>query len=429
MWLGVPLLIMSAAASPPAAGDFDVTHYDLTVTPDFDRQSISGETRITFASLADALEEVRFSANALTIDRATVGGQPVRVTRHPDGVVFFLPEPVLRGRTATLSIAFHGAPARGLTFGPRFVYTSYFTCDWMFCDQDRPGDKATIDLTLRLPRGMTSVGVGARRAVKPDANGLEAHTWREETPHSSYVFGFIAGDLQAVSERRGGAELVYLSTTSDAARLRALFASTPQLVQFFEEKAGIPLPHGRYVQLHVPGGLAQEADAFSIVGEAVVSPILADPSDDWAIAHELAHQWWGNLVTCADWNEFWLNEGVATFMTAAWKEHRWGRASYDREIDLARQRAAAAARSVGDVKLTFPGPYPSLAVRRGIQYSKGALFLDRLRREVGDQAFWSGLRSFTRMHAGATVVSRDFQRALEHASGRDLQRLFDQWVY
>jgi aminopeptidase N len=372
---------------------------------------------------------VRLSANALTIDRATIDGQPVLVTRDTDAIVFSLAQPLPRGRTATLSIAFHGIPARGLVFGPRYVYTSYFTCDWMFCAQDRPGDKATIDLTLRLPRGMTSVGVGTRRAAKPEADGLEAHSWREAVPYSSYVFGFLAGTFQAVSERHDGAELVALSANADAARLRALFASTPQMVTFFEDKAGIPLPHRRYVQLHVPGGIAQEAEAFSIIGDDVVSPILTDPSDDWAIAHELAHQWWGNLVTCADWNEFWLNEGLATFMVAAWKEHRWGRASYDREIELARQRAAAAARSVGDVKLTFPGPYPSLAVRRGIQYSKGALFLDRLRREVGDRAFWNGLRAFTREHARSTVVSRDFQRALEHASGRDLQLLFREWVY
>jgi len=179
----------------------------------------------------------------------------------------------------------------------------------------------------------------------------------------------------------------------------------------------------------VPGGVAQEAAAFSLIGDDVIAPVIADPQEDWAIAHELAHQWWGNLVTCADWNEFWLNEGVTTFMVAAWKEHRWGRESYDRELKLARQRADAAARAVTDVRLTFPGPFPSLAVRRGIQYSKGALFVDRLRQDLGEDAFWRGLRAYTREHAGSTVTSRDFQRAFERASGRDLQSLFREWVY
>ncbi len=422
---------LSAAAPAPTA-DIDVLHYALTVTPDFERRSISGETHISFRSQRDALAEIRFSANSLTIDRATMKGQPVRVSRGSEDIVMTLPQTLARGQEGTLTIAFHGVPARGLVFGPRSVYTSYFTCDWMFCAQDRPGDKATIDLTVVVPKGMTSVGVGARGAVAPAGAGpgdFEAHTSHETRPYSSYVYGFAAGDFHVVSERQGNVELVYLSETAPPERLRALFASTGTMVRFFEEKAGVGLPHGRYVQVHAPGTAAQEADAFSVVGDDMVSPILGNPQEDWVIAHELAHQWWGNLVTCADWNEFWLNEGITTFMMAAWKEHRWGRASYDREMELARQRVDAAAKAGTSVPLTSSGPFPSLSARRAIAYSKGALFMDRLRRELGEEKFWAGLRSFTRSYAGTTVVSRDFQRAFERASGRDLTALFNEWVY
>jgi len=425
---------LSAAAPSPAlpTGEIDVLHYALTVTPDFDRRSISGESQVSFRSQRDALAEVRFSANSLTVDRAAMRGEPVRVSRASEEIVMTLPRPLARGQTATLTIAFHGVPARGLVFGAKSVYTSYFTCDWMFCVQDRPGDKATIDLTIVVPKGMTSVGVGARGSVAPAAagpGGFEAHTSRETRPYSSYVYGFAAGDFHVVSERQGNAELVYLSETAPPERLRALFASTGAMVRFFEEKAGVGLPHERYVQVHAPGTAAQEADAFSVIGDDMVSPILDDPQEDWVIAHELAHQWWGNLVTCADWNEFWLNEGITTFMVAAWKEHRWGRASYEREMELARQRVEAAAKAGTSVPLTSPGPFPSLSARRAIAYSKGALFMDRLRREIGEQQFWAGLRSFTRTYAGTTVVSRDFQRTFERASGRDLASLFDEWVY
>jgi len=425
---------LSAAAPSPAlpTGEIDVLHYALTVTPDFDRRSISGESQVSFRSQRDALAEVRFSANSLTVDRAAMRGEPVRVSRASEEIVMTLPRPLARGQTATLTIAFHGVPARGLVFGAKSVYTSYFTCDWMFCVQDRPGDKATIDLTIVVPKGMTSVGVGARGSVAPAAagpGGFEAHTSRETRPYSSYVYGFAAGDFHVVSERQGNAELVYLSETAPPERLRALFASTGAMVRFFEEKAGVGLPHERYVQVHAPGTAAQEADAFSVIGDDMVSPILDDPQEDWVIAHELAHQWWGNLVTCADWNEFWLNEGITTFMVAAWKEHRWGRASYEREMELARQRVEAAAKAGTSVPLTSPGPFPSLSARRAIAYSKGALFMDRLRREIGEQQFWAGLRSFTRTYAGTTVVSRDFQRTFERASGRDLGALFNEWVY
>ena len=428
---------LSAVAPSPAlpTGEIDVLHYALTVTPDFDRRSISGESQVSFRSQRDALAEVRFSANSLTVDRAAMRGEPVRVSRASEEIVMTLPRPLARGQTATLTIAFHGVPARGLVFGAKSVYTSYFTCDWMFCVQDRPGDKATIDLTVVVPKGMTSVGVGARGSVAAAAAGpgepgdFEAHTSRETRPYSSYVYGFAAGDFHVVSERQANAELVYLSETALPERLRALFASTGEMVRFFEEKAGVRLPHGRYVQVHAPGTAAQEADAFSVIGDDMVSPILDNPQEDWVIAHELAHQWWGNLVTCADWNEFWLNEGITTFMVAAWKEHRWGRASYEREMELARQRVEAAAKAGTSVPLTSPGPFPSLSARRAIAYSKGALFMDRLRRELGEEKFWAALRSFTRTYAGTTVVSRDFQRAFERTSGRDLGALFNEWVY
>jgi aminopeptidase N len=227
----------------------------------------------------------------------------------------------------------------------------------------------------------------------------------------------------------GGVRLSYLGEGASASMLEAVFAPTPAMVAFFEGKAGLPLPGGRYTQLLTPGAEAQEVAGFSLIGRKVIEPMLADPQEDWAIAHELAHQWWGNPVTCRDLSEFWLNEGVTTFMVAAWKEHRWGRPAYERELELARRRFATAEKAGFDVPLAFAGAYPSLGVRRAVQYYKGALFLDALRTEMGDRAFWDGLRRYTREHAGGVVDSRDLQRAMEQSSRSDLRPLFERWVY
>jgi aminopeptidase N len=369
-----------------------------------------------------------FSGNVLTVDQATVDGQAVTASSREGQIVLDLGRSLSRGQSARLALDYHGTPARGLVFGRRSFYTSYFTCDWMFCAQDRPGDKAGFTATLILPQGMASVGPGVSSVKAPAGPGLEAHVWNEARPYPSYVFGLAAGELQSYSQPAGEVELVVLSEIASPERLAALFGSTGEMLRFFEQKAGVKFPHARYVQLLVSGDEAQEAETFSILGEEVMSPILEDPKEDWAIAHELAHQWWGNLVTCKDWSQFWLNEGITTFMVAAWKEHRWGRAAYDREMDLARRRLQKAVQAGLDVPLTYPGPYPSLSVRRAIQYSKAALFLDRLRQVVGQDAFWQGLREFTGQHAGQTVDSGDFQRAFEHASGRDLEALFHEWV-
>jgi hypothetical protein len=116
-------------------------------------------------------------------------------------------------------------------------------------------------------------------------------------------------------------------------------------------------------------------------------------------------------------------------MTAAWKESRWGRDRYDREMELARRRVDAAVKEGFDVPLAWSGEYPSLRTRRAIAYSRGALFMDQLRRDLGEQVFWKALRTFTRRFAGQSVTSRDFQRAFEEVSGRDLSTIFDRWVY
>jgi aminopeptidase N len=377
----------------------------------------------------EGAREVVFSGNALAVDSASLDGRPVRAELRDETWVFHLPRPLARGRTAVLKASYHGVPKRGVTFGPRSVHASYWACDWMFCAQDRPGDKASFSLALQLPAGMSSVGPGRKTGERALPGGERLHLWRETRPYSAYLFGFSAGDFAQATERAGRVELAYLSDAASAAELPALFAPTDEMLAWFEAKAGVPFPHDRYAQVLTAGNAAQEMVSHALIGRAFLDPILTKPDEDWVIAHELAHQWWGNLVTCESFSEFWLNEGVTTFMVAAWKEHRWGRAAYDREMAIARNGRKRAADAGFDKPLSWAGEYPSLAVRRGVQYAKGALFMDALRTELGDAVFWAGLKRFTRAHAGGVVNSRDFQRAFEAEAGRTLQPLFDAWVY
>jgi aminopeptidase N len=420
------LLAPVAVAAAPGAG-FDVEHYEVALTPDFAARTVSGHTRIRFHSTQDALSAVSFSPNALTVTHASIAGQPVRVERSDAALSFVLPRPLSRGGTAVLEVSYAGKPARGVVFGERSVHAGYFACQWMICLQDSPGDKASFALDLYLPKGLRSLSVGRLASVR-SAGDLTVHAWREPRAYSPYLFAFASGAYREIRREAAGAELVFVGAAAED-ELARLFAPTADMLRFFQDKAGVPLPGGAYAQLLVDGSEAQEAATFSLLGRPELTPMLETPQEDWAIAHELAHQWWGNLVTCRDWSEFWLNEGVTTFMVAAWKEQRWGRAAYDRELALARRRLERARAAGFDKPLAWPGEYPSLPVRRAVQYSKGALFLDALRAELGDDAFWAGLRRYTRDHAGGVVTSRDFQRAMERAAGRRLDRLFATWVY
>ena len=378
---------------------------------------------------SDQVAQLVFSPTALRISKATVDSAPARVSSSKDGIAFHLPRVLQKGDKATLSFRIDGKPARGVTTVPGGIYTGYFACDWMVCLQDAPGDKAHLALDLFLPIRAQSVGAGRRLPARISGEGLIAHRWRSTRPYSAYLYAFAAGTFARGSVRAVQGELVYLDGTGTKADLPNLFASTQDMAAFFAEKAGVPLPDRRYTQLLVPGREAQEAASFSLVGRAELVRERADPSSAWIIGHELAHQWWGNLVTCATWRDFWLNEGIATFMVAVWKEHSIGHHAYVLELDVARRRVERVREQGFDKPLSWAGKYPSLDARRAVQYSKGALFLAHLRETIGDTAFWKGLRSFTRQHAGGTVTSKDFQNAMEKASGRDLSLLFTEWVH
>jgi aminopeptidase N len=365
------------------------------------------------------------TGNALTIDRASVDGRAVAPVLRGDDAVLPLPEALGRGRTASLLVEYHGTPRRGLTFDGDSVYTTYSTCDWMFCAQDRPGDKATLRLELTLPRGLRSIGSGTLSLTPQGAQ--ERHVWRETRPYSSYLFGFAAGRFRTVEGQSGRTRLLHVSAVATPDELARVFTDTGAALRFFQERAGVAFPHRTYAQLLVAGGEAQEAAAFSVLGAETMAPVL-DGDEDWAVPHELAHQWWGNLVTCASWTDFWLNEGITVFVVAAYKEHKWGKADYDHELELCRARHQRAKDAGFDKPLRFEGPYPDLRTKRAIVYYKGALFMAALRDAMGDAAFWSGFKAYTREQAGRSVETADFKRAMESAAGRSLEGLFAEWA-
>ncbi len=433
LMLSALLAAATAADAQPTAGEpgrgFEVERYAVALRPDLATTAVSGVETIVVRGTSDAVTRLAFSPNALHISEATVDGAPVASQSGDDAIVFVLPHVLRKGDEAELRFRFAGTPARGVTAVANGIYSSYFACDWMVCLQDSPGDKADLTLDLFLPAGVESVAVGRAGPKVALPGDLVRHRWRSRQPYSPYLYAFAAGPFARRSVESVAGELVYLDGTGTGADLTALFAQAPAIAGFLADKAGMPFPDRRYAQLLVPGSEAQEAASFSLIGNTELDAERDDPSSAWIVAHEMAHQWWGNLVTCATWRDFWLNEGMATFMVAAWEEHGSGEAAYRQELDIARRKVARARELGYDKPLAWAGKYPSLGVRRAIQYSKGALFLADLRQSLGDAAFWNGVRTYTRRHAGETVTSKDFQNAMEEASGRDLSLMFAEWVY
>lgn len=411
---------------PLQASEPDITLYEARLAVDVASRSVSGTATLTYAA-APRAHQLRLPQNGLAVDSVTAGGRLVPFHIEAGAIIIPLSQAAPSGG-GRVEIAYHATPKRGLVFKPGLVYTDFFTCHWLPCKEE-PGDKASFRLDLTVPEAFTVVASGRLEQTLPAGPGLQRVVWFEARPHSTYLYGFAAGQLSQTALRADHTELQLFGAGVIASELERRFQPTRGMLRFFEERATIPLPRQTYAQVLVPGAEAQEKSSFSLIGRDEIDPILVDETKDWVIAHELAHQWWGNLITCKDWTHFWLNEGITTFMVAAYEQQRWGEGAYARELDRLRQRHQRAIDARFDVKLAFAGDYPSLAIRRAITYSKAALFLDLLRRELGERAFWSALGRFTRERAGHSVVSRDFQHDVERAAERDLSALFEAWVY
>ena len=158
-------------------------------------------------------------------------------------------------------------------------------------------------------------------------------------------------------------------------------------------------------------------------------PKLETQNDVILMAHEMAPQWWGALVGIRSWSDFWLNEGMADFMADAYVEQHIGRAAYDKQMDDVKREMQKLRDQGKDRPLHWENWKDAHDALGSLPYIKGALFLDRLRTELGDEKFWRGIALYTSRNAGKLVDSSDFERAMEEASGRDLKALFDEAVY
>jgi aminopeptidase N len=201
------------------------------------------------------------------------------------------------------------------------------------------------------------------------------------------------------------------------------------MFRFFEQKAGMPYPDAAYTQVLAPGKVAQEMSGFTVIRDSYGEEVLADEKALWLLAHELAHQWWGNQVTCRDWNHFWLNEGMATFMTAAYKEHQFGQKEYLKDVEAFKASYLKVKQAGKDRSLVFPDWDSPSAEDRTLVYLKGAYVLHLLRKELSEKEFWQGIQLYTRTYWGKSVTTADFQAIMEKVSRRNLSAFFEQWVY
>ena len=218
----------------------------------------------------------------------------------------------------------------------------------------------------------------------------------------------------------------------DVATARRFMGKTPQMIRFYGEKLGQPYPYAKYAQVCVPDFIAggmENITATTMTDSALHDEIAElERDEDGLVAHELAHQWFGDLLTCKDWSHIWLNEGFASYFGPLFTEH-------DRGDDVFRLEMKGSLEGYLGSDQRYRRPIVESLYETsddmfdGVTYSKGACVLHTLRGLLGDVAWWKGIRAYVAAHKFQVVETDDFRKAMETASGKDLKWFFDQWVY
>ncbi len=426
--------------------DFDVLNYDIEMTVDIPNDSIWANVTITIEALSDTLDTIGLNFDTTftieSIEDMALQSMQNRVrklnwVRTKDKLLLIsLGKKVHTSETLFIKIAYHGRPyytrqtgglsidttteARSVTFthtepkGAR---------NWIPC-YDWPSDKATFTQRIIVPAGNIVVGNGTLESELKSGNWW-TYVWKEHYPQPTYLIAFAASknfiikdDFAILGNQKVPVKLWLLKVDEGE---ESSFAKTPAMVEFFS-KIFPPYPFAdeKYAQVDLGGKLRGAMEHTTCTFTACYRGDF-----DFLIAHELAHHWWGDWITCATWADIWLNEGFATYCEALWFEHDRGDSIYDIHMKEIMLRYFY-------MKDLFQHPlYDTVFGGRfdAISYDKGGSVLHMLRQLLGRQKFLNALSAYALEYANSIATTQEFQEAVEKSAGQDLDWFFDEWVY
>ncbi len=420
----------------------DIEHIALRIALDLPARAVSGEVRLSFRVIAPDTTWIELDAVELAIGAVELGGAALEHRHDGRKLRVRLPDAKAAGERFDLDITYSGAPRRGLYFiGPDTGYPHKGTQVWTqgqdedsrywFPCFDAPHEKATSEVEVTIPAHLFALSNGVLVADRVDGDRRTLH-WRLDEPHSCYLVTLAVGDFAAIERRWRDVPVVYYVERGKEAAAERTLARTPQMLELFSQRFGVEYPYPRYAQVFVSdfifGGM-ENTSATTLTDTVLIDERASlDYDIDALVAHELAHQWFGDLVTCRDWGEGWLNEGFATYSEYLWREHYEGRDAADLELedwaqayfgeDAARYRRTIAIKHYDEPVDIFDHHL----------YEKGGRVLHMLRHQLGDDAFFASLRHYLTKHRHGAVESRDLARAIEEATGKVMDGFFSQWV-
>jgi aminopeptidase N len=417
----------------------DILHLALDITPDFKSRTITGSSTLKFKPIGTALEEFRLDIADLSIKqvKSARGGLSHQVT-DTEIILNFNP-PIPPGQESTVTVEYSAEPTKGLYFRTKemgYAATHLWTQGepiesrhWFPCF-DHPVEKFTSEVTCHLPKGMVALSNGQQQPSTTDNNGMTSFRWIQSKPHVNYLITLVAGEFEKIQDLHRNVPLQFWTTPNEISKAPNSFRHTKSMMEFFERELGVPYPWEKYGQVAVHdyhwGGM--ENTSLTTLNHRTLFDSQTENlfSSDSLVAHELAHQWFGDLVTCKDWSHIWLNEGFATFYDWLWQGSFFG----ENELLYALYQAAKGILSNtnetrGIVWRKFTEPNEMFNY---LAYPKGAWVLNMLRQQLGPDMYRKCITAYLRKHQYGSVTSDDLRSVIESVSGRNLDRFFEQWV-
>ncbi|MGV9936137.1 M1 family metallopeptidase [Streptomyces olivaceoviridis] len=437
-------LVIAASSAPtpgaPGIGDpyfprlgnggFDARHYDLDIAYAPDTGRLDGRTTLT-ARATQKLSSFDLDLQKLEVTGVQVDGRSARFTRDGDEIIVTPRHPLPAGRDFTVSVTYGGVPqplGGPIIFGSDYGWMKtsdgvFVACEpnaastW-FPSSDHPADKATYDIRIKAPRGLTGVSNG-RLVSTYDKGGSTYTHWRESKPMATYLATATIGKFDVRTGRTPGGTPVYVAIDPVLKNSNNVdvYAVTAAATDYWSQVFG-PYP------FEETGAIVDDMPQAGFSLEVQSKPAYSAVRNESTIVHELAHQWFGDSVSVAQWKDTWLNEGFATYAQWLWAEHQGTRTAHD--AFLAGYDSRPADSAFWQIKVADPQRDTMFA---SAVYQRGAMTLQVLRERIGDTAFFKLLPAWTKLHRYGNADTADFVRLAERVSGQQLDDLFDTWLF